>query len=162
MILNYEKDYNADFSYDVEDEETLEVTTETASMDDLTTAADEFAKGEPDPADYGVWVPGIPVLIEKGLDAASCVDWLEGLILDGIVAGVGAVLGFVPQMLVLFILLAILKPAVTWLVSHSLWTVSSGSLVCPVSPLSRFWSAQAAAFRASWLREPLKTNVTAV
>ena len=58
MILNYEKDYNADFSYDVEDEETLEVTTETASMKALTTAADEFAKGEPDPADYGVWVPG--------------------------------------------------------------------------------------------------------
>ena len=109
MILNYEKDYNADFSYDVEDEETLEVTTETASMDDLTTAADEFAKGEPDPADYGVWVPGIPVLIEKGLDAVNCVDWLKGLILDGIVAGVGAVLGFVPQMLVLFILLAILE-----------------------------------------------------
>ena len=109
MILNYEKDYNADFSYDVEDEETLEVTTETASMDDLTTAADEFAKGEPDPADYGVWVPGIPVLIEKGLDAVNCVDWLKGLVLDGIVAGVGAVLGFVPQMLVLFILLAILE-----------------------------------------------------
>ena len=109
MILNYEKDYNADFSYDVEDEETLEVTTETASMDDLTTAADEFAKGEPDPADYGVWVPGIPVLIEKGLDAVNCVDWLKGLILDGIVAGVGAVLGFVPQMLVLFIFLAFLE-----------------------------------------------------
>lgn len=66
-------------------------------------------RGEPDPADYGVRVPGIPVLIEKGLDAVNCVDWLKGLILDGIVAGVGAVLGFVPQMLVLFILLAILE-----------------------------------------------------
>lgn len=109
LIMNYENEYNADFSYDIEDEETLEVTTETASMDDLTTAAEEFAKGEPDPADYGVWVPGIPVLIEKGLDAVNCVDWLKGLILDGIVAGVGAVLGFVPQMLVLFILLAILE-----------------------------------------------------
>ena len=94
LIMNYENEYNADFSYDIEDEETLEVTTETASMDDLTTAAEEFAKGEPDPADYGVWVPGIPVLIEKGLDAVNCVDWLKGLILDGIVAGVGAVLGF--------------------------------------------------------------------
>lgn len=108
-ILAFEKDYHADFSYDVEDEETLEVTTETATMDDLTAAADLFAAGEPDPADYGVWVPGIPVLIGNGLEAINCADWLQGLILDGIVAGVGAVLGFVPQMLVLFILLAILE-----------------------------------------------------
>lgn len=108
-ILAFEKDYHADFSYDVEDEETLEVTTETATMDDLNTAADLFAAGEPDPADYGVWVPGIPVLIGNGLEAINCADWLQGLILDGIVAGVGAVLGFVPQMLVLFILLAILE-----------------------------------------------------
>ena len=64
---------------------------------------------EPDPADYGVWVPGIPVLIGNGLDAIGCADWLSGLILDGIVAGVGAVLGFVPQMLVLFIFLAFLE-----------------------------------------------------
>ncbi len=64
---------------------------------------------EPDPADYGVWVPGIPVLIEKGLDAVNCTDWLRGLIMDGIVGGVGAVLGFVPQMLVLFIFLAFLE-----------------------------------------------------
>ena len=68
-ILSYANTYNSDFSYDVEDEETLEVTTETATMDDLTGAADLFAEGEPDPADYGVWVPGIPVLIEKGLDS---------------------------------------------------------------------------------------------
>ena len=108
-ILAFEKDYHADFSYDVEDEETLEVTTETATMDDLNTAADLFAAGEPDPADYGVWVPGIPLLIGNGLEAINCADWLQGLILDGIVAGVGAVLGFVPQMLVLFILLAILE-----------------------------------------------------
>lgn len=108
-ILAFEKDYHADFSYDVEDEETLEVTTETATMDDLNAAADLFAAGEPDPADYGVWVPGIPVLIGNGLEAINCADWLQGLILDGIVAGVGAVLGFVPQMLVLFILLAILE-----------------------------------------------------
>lgn len=57
----------------------------------------------------GTWVPGIPVLIGNGLDAVGCADWLSGLILDGIVAGVGAVLGFVPQMLVLFLLLAILE-----------------------------------------------------
>ncbi len=67
----------------------------------------EFA--EPDPADFGVWVPGIPALIGSGLDAANAPEWLSGLILDGIVAGVGAVLGFVPQMLVLFLLLAFLE-----------------------------------------------------
>ncbi len=64
---------------------------------------------EPDPADYGVWVPGIPVLIGDGLEAVGCAEWLSGLILDGIVAGVGAVLGFVPQMLVLFLFLAFLE-----------------------------------------------------
>jgi len=67
------------------------------------------AVGEIDPADYGVWVPGIPVLIETGLDNINCAEWLKSLILDGIVAGVGAVLGFVPQMLVLFIFLAFLE-----------------------------------------------------
>ncbi len=70
---------------------------------------EEIMENSPDPADYGVWVPSIPVIIEDGLNAVNCVDWLESLILDGIVAGVGAVLGFVPQMLVLFILLAILE-----------------------------------------------------
>ena len=64
---------------------------------------------EPDPADYGIWVPGIPVLVGNGLEAIHCADWLQGLLLDGIVAGVGAVLGFVPQMLVLFIFLAFLE-----------------------------------------------------
>ena len=54
-------------------------------------------------------VPGIPGVLEGGLDAIGCAVWLKGLILDGIVAGVGAVLGFVPQMLVLFIFLAFLE-----------------------------------------------------
>lgn len=54
-------------------------------------------------------VPGVPVIIGNLLDAVNCAPWLEGLILDGIVAGVGAVLGFVPQMLVLFIFLAFLE-----------------------------------------------------
>ena len=72
--------------------------------DPLGAMADEI-----DPAGYGVWVPGIPVLIEGGLDKIDCVEWLKSLILDGIVAGVGAVLGFVPQMLVLFIFLAFLE-----------------------------------------------------
>ena len=64
---------------------------------------------EPAPEDYGIWVPGIPVLVENGLDAINCADWLKSLILDGIIGGVGAVLGFVPQMLVLFIFLAFLE-----------------------------------------------------
>ena len=67
----------------------------------------EFAA--PDPSEYGVWVPGIPVLVEQGLDSINCVGWLKSLILDGIIGGVGAVLGFVPQMLVLFIFLAFLE-----------------------------------------------------
>lgn len=64
---------------------------------------------EPDPADYGVWVPGVPALLGSWLESIHCADWLQGLLLDGIVAGVGAVLGFVPQMLVLFLLLAFLE-----------------------------------------------------
>ena len=64
---------------------------------------------EPDPANYGVWVPSIPSLVSSGLNSIHCADWLQGLILDGIIGGVGAVLGFVPQMLVLFLLLAFLE-----------------------------------------------------
>ena len=58
---------------------------------------------------FGHWVNGIPVLVEKGLVAANTPAWLNSLILDGIVGGVGAVLGFVPQILVLFIMLAFLE-----------------------------------------------------
>ena len=111
---------------EVEDEETLAVNEMTAYYDAIPDGADEDTTvamtyvdavkyleengfDEPDPADYGVWVPGVPVLIGNGLEAAGAADWLSGLILDGIVAGVGAVLGFVPQMLVLFLLLAILE-----------------------------------------------------
>ena len=100
-----------EFTYEVEDEETLEITEETATLKDYEKALatlDEIGE-EPDPADYGVWVPGIPVLIGNALEAAGAAEWLSGLILDGIVAGVGAVLGFVPQMLVLFLLLAFLE-----------------------------------------------------
>ena len=80
---------------------------------DISTIYDaalgEEAEGVPDSSEYGVWVPGIPVLVENGLNAAGSPDWLNGLLLDGVVGGVGAVLGFVPQMLVLFILLAFLE-----------------------------------------------------
>ena len=95
------------------DDETMEVSEPIEITDDMVAEAKEMEEkyGEegPDPADYGVWVPGIPALIEKGLDAVECADWLKGLVLDGIVAGVGAVLGFVPQMLVLFLFLAFLE-----------------------------------------------------
>ena len=76
---------------------------------DFAAYTEASAVEEPDPADYGVWVPGIPVLVKNGLNAINCAAWLQDLILNGIVAGVGAVLGFVPQMLVLFFLLAILE-----------------------------------------------------
>ena len=94
--------------YEVEDEDTLAVSTETASYEDIEHALDAYGT-EPDPADFGVWVPGVPVLVGNLLDSLNCADWLSGLINDGIIAGVGAVLGFVPQMLVLFFLLAILE-----------------------------------------------------
>ena len=112
---------------EVEDEETLALSDMTVYYDavpageeeneavvqmsylDAVSYFEENGFDEPDPADYGVWVPGIPVLIGNGLEAAGAADWLSGLILDGIVAGVGAVLGFVPQMLVLFLMLAFLE-----------------------------------------------------
>ena len=112
---------------DVEDEETLAINTMTAYYDALPKGADKMDDvvqmtyvdavaylekngfEAPDPADYGVWVPGIPVLVSNGLESAGAADWLSGLINDGIVAGVGAVLGFVPQMLVLFLMLAFLE-----------------------------------------------------
>jgi ferrous iron transport protein B len=101
-----------EITYVTVDDETMEATEETANGDDLADAVSAYIAydcAEPDPADYGVWVPGVPAIIESALDKANCAEWLKGLILDGIVAGVGAVLGFVPQMLVLFILLAILE-----------------------------------------------------
>ena len=110
----------------VEDEETLAENEMTAYYSEIPSNADKettvgmsykdavayFEKNdfdEPDPADYGVWVPGVPVLVGEGLSSVGAADWLTGLINDGIVAGVGAVLGFVPQMLVLFFLLAFLE-----------------------------------------------------
>ena len=96
-------------SVDIVDDEDKVIETVTISDSVVADAEKVVEAGEPDPADYGVWVPGVPVVIESGLDAIGCADWLKGLILDGIVAGVGAVLGFVPQMLVLFIFLAFLE-----------------------------------------------------
>ena len=110
----------------VEDEETLAENDMTVYYDTIPADADEdstigmtyvdavafFEKNgfdEPEAADYGVWVPGVPVLVGNLLEKCNAADWLSGLILDGIVAGVGAVLGFVPQMLVLFLMLAFLE-----------------------------------------------------
>ena len=117
---------NATATAEVEDEETLAISDMTVYYSEVPKDADkdstigttyleavEYLKengfDEPDPAAYGVWVPGVPVLVENLLDKANCAEWLKGLILDGIVAGVGAVLGFVPQMLVLFLMLAFLE-----------------------------------------------------
>lgn len=100
------------FEYNVEDEETLEISTESATGKDVIESAEILSKYEfskPSPEDYGVWIPGIPAVIENILTKVECSEWLSGLILDGIVAGIGAVLGFVPQMLVLFIFLAFLE-----------------------------------------------------
>ena len=110
---------DARVTYITQDEETLATeehpdngkdVLEQAAAEYLSTEAGyKSGAGAPDPAAYGTWVPGIPVLVERGLDAANAAPWLKGLILDGIVAGVGAVLGFLPQMLVLFLLLAFLE-----------------------------------------------------
>ena len=89
-----------------EDEETGEVTTENVN---LAAFEGTLAAEEPAPEDYGFWIPGIPVLLDNVLGGLGIADWLNSLIMDGIVAGVGAVLGFVPQILVLFIFLAILE-----------------------------------------------------
>ncbi|MCD8362787.1 MAG: ferrous iron transporter B [Lachnospiraceae bacterium] len=99
-------------TYEVEDEETLEISEEEASYEDLTEAVavlEAYGYESPDPADYGTFIPSIPDAIAGALESVNCAEWLSGLILDGIVAGLGAVLGFVPQMLVLFFLLAILE-----------------------------------------------------
>ena len=110
---------------EVEDEETLATEELTVYYDSVPEDSDEDVVpvsyldavnyfetngfDEPDPADYGIWIKGIPTLIGDVLERAGAAEWLSGLILDGIVAGVGAVLGFVPQMLVLFLLLAFLE-----------------------------------------------------
>ena len=104
---------DAEVTYTIEDEETLAEEEATATGADFADAAAVMEKWNceaPDPADYGIWIPGIPALLENALGAAGVTDgWLHGLIMDGIVAGVGAVLGFVPQILILFIFLAFLE-----------------------------------------------------
>ena len=104
---------NGEFTYTVQDEETLEVSEPVEFTESDVVAAkamvEKYGEEGPSPDAYGIWIPGVPAVIESALDAMECAHWLKGLILDGIVAGVGAVLGFVPQMLVLFFLLAFLE-----------------------------------------------------
>ena len=99
-------------TYTLVDEETLgeeEVTVDYSALMEAIDTYEALGYAEPDTSDYGPWVPSIPALISSALEAIGCADWLQGLIIDGIVAGVGAVLGFVPQMLVLFLFLAFLE-----------------------------------------------------
>ena len=164
---------------DVEDEETLAINTMTAYYDTLPQGADkrddvvqmtfvdavkyltENGFDAPDPADYGVWVPGIPVLVSNGLESAGAADWLSGLINDGIVAGVGAVLGFVPQMLVLFLMLAFLEACgymarIAFVLDRVFRKFGlSGKSFIPMT------SAWAAACPVSWPPVPSKMNATA-
>ena len=107
---------DAKVTYTIVDEETLDEEEAEADKAAFLEAVSNYLNteykegyGAPDTSTYGTWVPGIPVLIEGALDKANCAEWLKGLILDGIVGGVGAVIGFVPQMLVLFLLLAFLE-----------------------------------------------------
>ncbi len=99
------EDYNAF----IEAYDTYADALEAAGYDVSSVAAAMEGADVPDPEEYGVWVPGIPGLLESGLEAVHCAHWLQDLILNGIVGGVGAVLGFVPQMVVLFLLLAFLE-----------------------------------------------------
>ena len=99
-------------SYILQDEETLSEEEIEVTYTELVESVDilsSYNYSEPEPEEYGPWVPGLPVLIGNGLEAIGCSEGLMGLILDGIVAGVGAVLGFVPQMFVLFLFLAVLE-----------------------------------------------------
>ena len=111
-------DYAADlmrsdrFTYNVKDEDTLAVSTVTVTGAQVKDAAETFIENggkSDDPSEFGVWIRGVPTIIGGWLEAANAPEWLSSLILDGIVAGVGAVLGFVPQLLVLFLLLAFLE-----------------------------------------------------
>lgn len=100
------------FTYETTDEDTLATEENEVSGEEVKEACETFIhnEGKPgDAAEFGVWVPGIPKIVEGWLTAANAPEWLSGLILDGIIGGVGAVLGFVPQMLVLFLLLAFLE-----------------------------------------------------
>ncbi len=91
---------------EVEDEDTGAVSIERV---DSAAFAAALEQEEPDPADYGFYHVGVPVVVGGWLEAIDAAPWVQSLSLDGIIAGVGAVIGFIPQLIVLFILLGILE-----------------------------------------------------
>ena len=76
-----------------------------ASEDELALLAEE----EPDPAEFGLFIPGLTPIVSNALESIGTAPWLQSLVVDGIIAGVGAVIGFIPQMIILFLLLALLE-----------------------------------------------------
>jgi ferrous iron transport protein B len=105
----YENGETVVYFYDDDSGETEEVAVDDAVYAQAQVTLAQFGEEGPDPNDYGRWQDSIPVMVGSWLESIECADWLSGLIVDGIIAGVGAVLGFVPQMLVLFLLLSILE-----------------------------------------------------
>ncbi len=109
IIEAYENGESVVYFYDDDSGETEEVPVDAAVYAEAQETVAQFGEEGPDPSDYGHWQDGIPVIVGNWLERIECADWLSGLIVDGIIGGVGAVLGFVPQMLVLFLLLSILE-----------------------------------------------------
>ena len=127
--------------YEVTDEETLateEVTSTGAELKEALTVLDSYGYEAPDPASYGVWVPGIPVLVEQALQSANCAPWLYGLIMDGIIAGVGPYWGLYRRCWYSLSSWRFWNPAGIWPELRLLWTVFSvirsvGEIVYPDS-----------------------------
>lgn len=100
------KDKNIAITYDKKDDDTKEVSQVSVDYDAFREALDVE---EPDPAEYGLFMPSVPSVVGDWLDDIDAAEWVKGLVLDGVIAGVGAVLGFLPQMAVLFLELALLE-----------------------------------------------------
>ena len=100
------KDKNIAITYDKKDDDTKEVSQVSVDYDAFREALEVE---EPDPAEYGLFMPSVPSVVGDWLDDIDAAEWVKGLVLDGVIAGVGAVLGFLPQMAVLFLELALLE-----------------------------------------------------
>ena len=93
----------------------MEVEDEDGNVEEQTITFADYQKAleveEPDPSDgtWGLWIPGLGAIIADDMEAADVAPWLQSLVNDGIVSGVGAVIGFIPQMVILFLLLGILE-----------------------------------------------------
>ena len=88
----------------VEDEETGEVTEVNGAA-----FANALEAEEPDPTEFGLFIPGLTPVVSDAMTAVNAAPWLQSLVIDGIIAGVGAVIGFIPQMIILFLLLSVLE-----------------------------------------------------